>query len=127
MSLLDDIGDKLIADGVAGGVTGWTLYKSYQPDSPDKAVTILETGGPDPDQTPGIAHTFPTFQMRVRDSTFEYEAARTKIQEVFDSLNNATITGYVYVFAKDSGPILLRYDAADERPELVWNFRTMKA
>jgi hypothetical protein len=127
MALLDDIGDKLVADAVADGATGWTLYKSYQPDSPDKSVTVLETGGPEPDQTPGVAHTFPTFQVRVRDSTFEYAAARAKMDEVFNSLNDATVSGYVYIFAADSGPLPLRYDAADERPELVWNFKTMKA
>jgi len=127
MSLLDDIGDKLIADAVVEGATGWALYKSYQPNSPDKAVTILETGGVEPDQTEGTAHTFPSFQTRVRGDNLGYEEARTKIQEVFDSLNNATIAGYVYIYANDSGPIPLQYDTADERPEIVWNFSTMKS
>jgi len=127
MSILDDIGDKLVADAVVNGATGWTLYKSYQPDSADQTVTLLETGGEEPDQTQGIAYTFPTFQARVRGAELQYDVARTKIQEVFDSLNNSTIAGYVYVFASESGPIPLRYDTADERPEIVWNFRTMKA
>jgi hypothetical protein len=102
------------------------LFKGYQPHTPDKTITIYETGGPEPDQTPGTTHDFPTFQVRGRGAEFGYEALRTKMQEVFDTLNNASISGYVYVFGVDSGPIPLGYDKEDDRPQLVWNFKTMK-
>ena len=127
MSILDDIGAQLTSDDVVGGVTGWTLFKSYQPKSPDKTITIYETGGPEPDQTPGTGYDFPTFQVRGRGAEFGYEALRSKMQDVFNSINNATISGYVYIFAVDSGPIPLGYDKEDNRPQLTWNFKTMKA
>lgn len=126
MSILDDIGTHLTSDGVVAGATGWALGKSYMPPDPDKIVAIFETGGGAPDQTPGTAYEFPTFQVRVRGSKFGYEAARTKIQEVVDSLNNATVSGYIYIYPVQSGPIVLRYDRDDNRPELAWNFATMK-
>lgn len=126
MSILDDIGTHLTTNSVVGGATGWTLFKSYQPASPDKTITIYETGGPEPDQTPGTGHDFPTFQVRGRGTEFGYEALRTKMQEIFNTLNNASVSGYVYILALDSGPVSLGYDKDGNRPQLVWNFKAMK-
>jgi len=126
MSILDDIGAKLVTDLVVEGVTGWTLAKSYMPPTPDQVIGIFETGGIIPDQTEGISYEYPTFQVRCRGLSFGYEATRIKIQEVFDSLNNSTVSGYIYIYPNESGPILLKYDHDDNRPELAWNFTTMK-
>jgi len=126
MSILDDIGTALDAASVTGGVTGWTLYKSYLPDSPDLAIAVFETGGPTPDQTQGDKFDEPSFQVRGRGEAFGYDALRTKMQEVFDALNDATVSGYTFIFADSSGPIPMGYDKND-RPELSWNFSTMKA
>lgn len=126
MDLLDDIGQKLIDDGLVNGDTGWKLYKSYLPPSPSQAVAIYEMPGPEPDQTPGTAYEFPAFQVFVRGNEFEYDVARTKIKEIFNSLNNADISGYTYIYASDSGPLLDLYDKESNRPVLFWSFRTMK-
>jgi len=126
MSILDDVGDKLVADAIVSGATGWTLYKSYLPATPDKAIALFEAGGDAPDQTPGTAHDFPDFQVRGRSAEFTYDVLRTKMQEVFDSLNDATLSGYIYTFAVQSGPIPMGFDKQNNRPELVWNFRAMK-
>lgn len=125
MSLLDDIGAKLTSDGVVGGATGWTLGKSYLPPSPDQVVALFETAGPEADQTEGTRYDEPTFQVRARGATFEYDQLRDKMTEVFNSLNDATIAGFVFVFAVQSGPLPLGYDE-NNRPELSWNFATMK-
>lgn len=127
MSILDDMGTHLADNSIVSGATGWTLAKSYQPATPDKVLTIYETGGPAPDQTQGTGHDFPTFQVRGRGEEFGYEALRTKMQEVFDSLNDAAISGYVYIFAAESAPIPIGYDKNSNRPVLVWNFKAMKA
>lgn len=127
MSLLDDIGDKLIADGVVEGATGWKLYKAYLPDSPDQCVVIYESPGPAPDQTGGTKYEFPGFQVFVRGADFGYSAARTKMQAIFNSLNDADIAGYVYIYAADSGPVLDEADKSDNRPVLFMSFVTMKA
>lgn len=126
MGILDDIESKLVADSVGGGVTGWSIYKSYQPDSPDKVITIYESGGSVPDQTSGIGYSYPTFQVRGRGVEFGYSELRVKMDEVLSSLNNATISGYVYVFPDDSGVIPLGYDSANNRPMVSINFSTMK-
>lgn len=126
MDLMDDIGQKLIDDGLVDGSSGWKLYKSYLPDSPDQAVVIYERSGVEPDQTIGIAYEYPAFQIYVRASQFKYNLARTKIREIFNSLNNADIAGYVYIYATDSGPILDEYDR-ENRPAVFWTFKVMKA
>jgi len=124
--ILDDIGTALESASVVGGATGWTLYKSYMPDSPDTSIAIFETGGGEPDQTQGDAYDMPTFQVRARGDAFGYSDLRTKMQAVFTALNNATVSGYVFIFADSSGPIPMGYDK-NNRPELAWNFSTMKA
>jgi len=126
MALLDDIGSALTTAGLVGGATGWTLYKSYFPDKPDQVVGLFETGGDDPDLTEGTKYDMPSFQVRVRGQEFEYDTARTKIEAVFSTLHDATVSGYIFVFAVNSGPIPLGYDK-NNRPDLSWNFQTMKA
>lgn len=126
MDLLDDIGDKLIADGVVDGTSGWKLYKSYLADDPDLAIAIYELPGADPDQTPGIAYEYPSFQVYVRGSEHGYAEARTKMKEVYNNLNNADVEGYIYIYATDSGPLLEEYDAQSNRPVLYLSFKTMK-
>ena len=127
MSLLDDIKNKLVSDGIVDGSTGWKFYKAYLPDSPSNVVAIYEMPGPEPDQTQGIAYEYPGFQIYTRASAFEYDVARSKLMEVYRSLNNADIPGYNYIYAADSGPILDSYDKASNRPILFLSFNTMKA
>jgi hypothetical protein len=123
MPLLDDIGTAIANAGLTGGATGWTLCKSFEPATPDKTVTVYETGGAAPDQTPGEAHDFPTFQVRVRGAAMGYDAARTKLAAVYAALNDVTISNYVYVFSR-GGAISLGYDE-NNRPRIVMNFGTM--
>ena len=123
MSLLDDIGDRLTTDGVVDGAN-WILGKSFIPSEPDQVVSIHETGGEDPDQF-SPASGVVTFQVQVRGKTFEYDIARTKMQAVFDSLNDATIAGHTYTFSMQSGPLSLGVDG-NNRPELAINFRARK-
>ena len=126
MSILDDIGTVLSDAGLVDGASGWKLYKSYMPDSPDKAIALFESGGKIPDQTTGTSHDFPDFQVRGRAGAFGYEILRTKMQAIFNELNDSTISGYIYVFASQSGPMPMGYGKGDNRPELSWNFTTMK-
>lgn len=125
MALLDDIGTALTTASVVGGATGWTLAKGFEPVSPDAVVTVYETGGGEPDQSDGTKYDVPTFQIRVRGDAFGYSAARTKMNDVFAALNDATISGYVYVFSRQSGPIPLGHDGKT-RPLLTMNFHAMR-
>ena len=125
MALLDDIGTYLANAGLIDGVSGWTLYKSYLPDQPDQAVGLFETGGDPPDQSEGTRVDVLTFQLRVRGKKLKYDEAHTKILAIFNALNDADISGYVYIYGMQAGPIPLGYDV-DERPELSINFECMK-
>lgn len=131
MSLLDDIATKLDDAGVGdiaatgGASTGWTIYKSYQPNAPDQVITINELPGSLRDQTEGTEYEFPGFQIVVRGAELEYDVARIKMDEVIAELNNVAISGFVYIFA-DASPIPLGYDE-NQRPIIVLNFSTMKA
>jgi hypothetical protein len=121
MALLDDILTKLQTDNVVDVSSGFTGYKSYLPNEPDQAVAILETGGREPDKD----FAFPTFQVLVRAGPFAYDVARAEMDEVFQSLHNATISGYVYVFAI-SDPTPVGYDQLN-RPVLSLPLKAMKA
>ena len=125
MALLDDIGTYLTSQNVVGGETGWTLAKGFEPPTPDKIVTIYELPGDEPDQTEGTKYDYPFFQTRVRGEEFGYEETRTKVQAVFNALNDADISGYVYVFARQSGPQSLGHDGLT-RPILTLDFAVMK-
>lgn len=126
--LLDDIAAALESAGVAGGTSGWGLYKGILPDKPDKAVALYETAGDVPSSA--LALDFPGLQVRVRgprrrDDAAPYTAARAKIQEVFDALHAQEArlgSGYVFIYAVNSGPLPMGYDAND-RLHLSLNFR----
>lgn len=135
MALLDDIGDHLVAAGVVGGATGWTLAKSFSPSTPDKVVTLFETPG----QTPEIlrdgdgapSYDYPGFQVRVRGTAMDYATARKKIYDIFVALHQAEPDGVsgdptiVYIYGVQSAPMPLGHDPSN-RPELTWNFQIMR-
>ena len=128
MVLLDDIATKLTDDGIAGGSTGFVVFKSVMPDDQDKAVAIFETAGdpPDAEHTGGVtAHEYPGFQIRVRGAA-EYgtEDARQKAKDVFAALHNANIAGFVFVVASSS-VLFLGHDEKN-RPEFAVNFDSMR-
>lgn len=129
--LLDDIATALETAGVAGGATGWALYKGILPDKPDKAVALYETPGAVP--SAALALDFPGLQVRVRgprrkEDTAPYSTTRAKIQEVFAALHTQEASvgaGYVFIYAANSGPLSMGYDASD-RLHLSLNFRILK-
>ncbi|MCK5640806.1 MAG: hypothetical protein KAJ19_08415 [Gammaproteobacteria bacterium] len=125
MSLLDDVKAQLEADAVTGGGTGWACYLSMSPENVSDVIILLETGGLETDQTEGAKVDPITFQAIVQGTVRGYEAARTKWTELFNSLNNVDIAGYVYMYANQAGPIPMGYDQND-RPLLSANFTCLK-
>ena len=130
MALLDDILSFLDSQGVSGGATEWITKVSFLPNEPDKIISIYESPGSepvtvtDPDDDESIV-TYPNFQVRVRGDVQEYQEARAKMEEVFRTLHNASIAGYVYIKALQSGPLPLGNDGND-RPEMAMNFKVME-
>ena len=131
--LLDQIADYLEAQGVVGGASGWVVQLSSMEPTPDKVVVLYDTPGdlPDIDDSGAEEYDEPGFQVRVRGDIDGYEAARTKIQEVYDTLHKSEPpsatgeTAIVFVYATQSGPLPMGKDS-NSRPELVWNFRALK-
>jgi hypothetical protein len=132
MSVLDDIYNRMEAAGVFGGATGWTGYKGFKPETPDKVVVIYLTPGEPPDQSQA-SFDYPRFQVFVRSAKDSDADAYIKIQDVFDALHNQTLTDgamspptpWTYCYAVQTGPLPLGRDA-NGRLQLVINFKGMK-
>lgn len=121
--ILDDIATALTSAGVVGGVTGWTLAKSFLPPTPDKIIAIFEAGSSsDPETT--TDHEYPSIQIRVRGISFGYSEASSKLDAIMNVLHNQAISGLIYIFASGS-KLPLGYDG-NNRPEIVQNYRTMR-
>ena len=76
-------------------VDPWGYYASREPETPDLALTVYDTGGMDPNAKWSIDH--PTVQVRVRGAVDGYAAAWTKALAVKTALLGiapGTITGY---------------------------------
>lgn len=122
MALLDDIKTRLDAESVTGGATGWSAFTSFLPTDPDKAVAVFETGGDTPEMAMGgTNYPKPTFQVRIRGESFEYETARQKAQDAINALHRYSVNNQTF-FAIQSGPLSIGNDEND-RPNLTVNFR----
>lgn len=123
MSILDTIGDKLIAEGVVNGISGWTLSKCYLPNSVDgitnNVVAVFEREGPGTE--PGV--TLPKISIHVRAGENEYNVARAKAQEVIDVLDNTSLTDFVFLFLKSN--IYFGGVDTNNRPIAIINFISM--
>lgn len=117
----------LVDQGEVGGDSGWTGYIGVMPDDPDQVVAIFQTPGQVPDENgddTGLWYEYPGIQIRIRGSRYSSEDVLTKIYSVVASIEGAHPDRFVFVHANESGPTLLRFDAKD-RPEYVWNFKSM--
>jgi len=126
MAFLADILTHLSTNGAVDGVSGWACFEEYQPPTPDKCVTLIQSPGIPPDQSTVTTNSYPEFQVRARGVAFGLQELQIKMDEIMTILNNANIAGYTYIYPIDSAPMFLRSDAQDNRPELVLNFKTMK-
>jgi len=124
MSLIDDIAQHLHNQGV--GSLGTNLFKSYTPESPDACVTVLDTGGVEPDRD--LPTEDPTFQVFIRSSS--YAAGKTKLDAVRTALHQqentqlglgSSASYFYYIFAIAEGGHLGRDDVG--RDIFSINFR----
>lgn len=78
--------DLLVAAGVGtfGSQSGWGIFVSKEPTSPDTTVTVYNTGGLAPN--PKWLLDFPSIQVRVRGAANGFVAARQKAQDAKDAL-----------------------------------------
>ena len=139
MALLDEMARQLIAQavGVAGTTASWSVFKGWEPETPDQSISIFETGGrenqPHDDSLYGMLD-FPTFQVRVRgagqDFSTGYPAARAKIaaaRTALERLSPGTVLGRYYCQVTANGePISLGHDAS-HRPRFTLNFTALRS
>lgn len=136
MGMLDELENLLEASTVAGGATGWLLYKGMMPDSStiaDKAVALLQVPGQGRMGALDIERA--RFQVVVRGapqhtSTDAYTVADAKMSQVAEAFHEYTGsaltegTHYVGVWCESVFP-----GEVDEgfRPRFVGNFRAMRS
>lgn len=100
--MLDDL--LAWAAGRGLGTVGTDLFGSYLPASPQAAIAILETGGPQPNKELPIKK--PTFQVMIRSA--DYPTGRAKLaaaRSIFHGLNSQLMgsTFFFYIEAISEG------------------------
>jgi len=130
MSLAVDIKDRLVTDGIGtfAATSGWGIYISREPTTPDTSITIYETGSVT-EPSPKFKLDFNTFQIRVRGARNGYAAAEAKtaaIKAALLGLGGVTLNSTKYVGIWMVTDILfLKYDEG-ERPIFVTNWRVAR-
>lgn len=125
--LLQAISAALVTAGkgqIDSDATDWMIYQGYTQEAPNRAITIAEYPGPAPEET--VAIDYPDFQVKVRGGEDDQQAARAKALDIYTFLHGIEIAGFVYIYAKTSGPLTLGQDE-NRRPAFTLNFRTMKS
>ena len=120
---------KTIITGAGVGSTNpesdWGVHISKEPTSPNRAITLYDTGGAE--SNPKHLLDFPSVQVRVRGKKFGYQEAYQKILDVKNELlglPSQTINGSLFSGVWAIGDIIfLRYDD-NNRPIFVSNWRT---
>jgi len=130
VSAVEDIKDLLVSDGIGvfGATSGWGIYISKEPSSPDTVITIYPTGSVN-EPNPKFKLDFNSFQVRVRGAIEGFQGAMAKAEEVKAALlgrGDVTINNTLYVGVwMVTDILLLRYDET-RRPILTMNWRTAR-
>lgn len=130
MSVLDDVAAFLEGQPFTNG---WAVFKSYMPETPDRAICIYEVPGQAPETT--MAIDYPQIQVRVRGAPYEYKVTRDLLEDCYlvlhcgivaDSTISPPSRAYVYCYARATGPVPLGNDHKD-RPQFSQDYRLMRS
>lgn len=101
---------------------GVSLFISHIPDSPDRCIALLDTGGFDPEVE--IQYEKPTFQIHVRDRADKYTRCYTTVKNILEILhgNRFVVNSTIYVFWQQGDIFDLGRDKKN-RIELTANVR----
>lgn len=109
--------------GIPGSNSGWAIFVSSEPESPNTTITFFDTGGSAPN--PRFLLDNPSVQIRIRGNVDGYSEAFAKAQELKDlflGLPSQDINGTRYVaITMASDVIPLGLDDSG-RPKMVLNF-----
>ena len=110
--------------GTLAGTSGWSIYISKHPPTPDTIILLMDAGGFDANPKWLIDDVL--VQVTVRGAPFGYAAAFSKIQSIKDTLlglAKQTVNGTVYIGIWQQGEIaMVDYDD-NNRPVLMATFR----
>lgn len=108
-------------EGTIGATSGWALSTGMEPDAPDNAITVYDTGGQAPDNDDQSIERY-TVQVRIR--SYGYSSAYAKLQSIKSTLIAASFGSFVAVWAQ-SEPGLIGKDDND-RFLFTINFEAMR-
>lgn len=120
------IADLLVTGGVGalGGTQDWAISINREQATPDKVVTVFDTGGMDPN--PKWLLDYPSVQVQVRGGKGDYMGAYVTARKVKDLLlgkGPTTVNDDELVMFNMVGDINSVGNDANERPILTLNFR----
>lgn len=117
----------LTGAGLGDGATGWRINCLNSQDSPDREITISETGGPTPEEDTARTWRRPTFQIAVRAERDNVKSANDQAWAILLGLHRATtVAGLSLMFAQQSTPFNIGRDPMG-RPRFTVNFRAGEA
>ncbi len=132
--LLDDLGDLLSTGGIGtvGSTSDYGIFLGRMPDAPDKAVSIIETGGIAPYRrmtgTAGdVVAERPRVQVVVRSD--QYSTGREKANDAWkllESLPERTINGTRYLYAEAVQSVFVIGRDENDRVLLGFNLDIVK-
>lgn len=130
MGMVEDIGTFLAAQSTLF-VLGTKTFLNYLPDSPNRAQSIVETGGMAPEFVAGpstkVAIEHPRIQVVCRStSSTAARADMDKAWVILNGVTNQTLSGTTYLrISAAQSPFLLERDAKG-RPVFAANFDVWK-
>ena len=134
MSVVEDLYEYLVGEGVAAGSTGWTILRRRIMDAPagDQLIVLTEDGGalpaiPAEEGIGASAESDPAVQVRVRAKAWDGDASAAKAGEIFTLLHgkrNLIMNGNLYlrVRAQTAQPVFMGFDSKS-RPEHTISFQ----
>ena len=106
------------------GVSGWVLYSGIMPETPDRAITVTDTGGTEPN--PKWLLDFPAAQIMVRGNVGDYVAVFTEantIKNILLGLDSQDVGGDRWVSVLVGSDVTFIGFDDNQRPRWVLNLR----
>lgn len=126
MNVVDLLAESISLTEVVDG--GWTVFRDYEPPSPDKTITLVGYAGEPPDTT--FQADYPAIQIRIRGAARDVLTPREKAEQVYRLLHGQSPIGavenesLVYLIATQQ-PYIVQRDEL-ERVTYAFSCRTMR-